>query len=253
MTETSKTHRFQSLDFEAFKTMAQDPNLSCYEKIGFPDSYRAGFEPCIFKDISNKLPNLSNKNKTILDIGPGCSELPQMLIDLCSKNAHKLLVVDSKEMLDHLPTRSFIEKFSGRFPKDLPEIFEIYKGKVDVILCYSVLHYIFTEGNLFDFIDQTLKLLAPGGECLLGDIPNISKRKRFFASSAGKAYHREFTKTDEDPLVSYNCIEHGQIDDAVIFSILNRARQAGFDAYVLPQGVDLPMANRREDILIKRP
>jgi hypothetical protein len=48
-------------------------------------------------------------------------------------------------------------------------------------------------------------------------------------------------------------IEHDQIDDAVVFALVQRARAAGFDAYVLPQDASLPMANRREDILIVRP
>jgi hypothetical protein len=32
-----------------------------------------------------------------------------------------------------------------------------------------------------------------------------------------------------------------------------RARNQGFEAYLLPQGDGLPMANRREDILITKP
>ena len=49
------------------------------------------------------------------------------------------------------------------------------------------------------------------------------------------------------------CRSRAKIDDAVVFSILGRARAAGFDAYVVPQAPDLPMANRREDILIMSP
>jgi hypothetical protein len=36
-------------------------------------------------------------------------------------------------------------------------------------------------------------------------------------------------------------------------SVLLRARAQGCDAYWLPQPADLPMANRREDILIIKP
>jgi hypothetical protein len=39
----------------------------------------------------------------------------------------------------------------------------------------------------------------------------------------------------------------------VVFAVLQRARAAGFHAYVLPQPAHLPLANRREDILIVRP
>jgi hypothetical protein len=38
-----------------------------------------------------------------------------------------------------------------------------------------------------------------------------------------------------------------------VFALLGRARAAGFDAYVVPQGAALPLANRREDVLITRP
>jgi hypothetical protein len=88
---------------------------------------------------------------------------------------------------------------------------------------------------------------------LIGDIPNVSKRKRFFSSQSGVSFHREFMKTSADPIVEYNRIEEDQIDDAVVFALLQRARLAGFDAYVLPQDPALPMANRREDVLIIRP
>lgn len=88
---------------------------------------------------------------------------------------------------------------------------------------------------------------------LIGDIPNISKRKRFFASEAGMRFHREFMQTSHEPRVEFNNIEHDQVDDAVIFSLLQRARAQGFDAYLMPQAESLPMANRREDILITRP
>jgi hypothetical protein len=88
---------------------------------------------------------------------------------------------------------------------------------------------------------------------LIGDVPNVSKRKRFFASAAGVRCHQQYTGTEELPEVTFNTIETSKIDDAVVFSILSRARAAGFDAYAMPQAAELPMANRREDILITRP
>ena len=48
-------------------------------------------------------------------------------------------------------------------------------------------------------------------------------------------------------------IRRGEIDDTVICALLTRARASGFDAYVMPQAADLPMANRREDLLFSRP
>jgi len=59
--------------------------------------------------------------------------------------------------------------------------------------------------------------------------------------------------TDAPPEVAFNRVEHEAIDDAVVLGLLARARAAGCDAYVVPQRDDLPMANRREDILIAKP
>lgn len=232
--------------------MAADESLSRYEKIGFPDTYRAGKEAAIFQDITTKLPQLSATEKIVLDIGPGCSELPLMLIDLCQRQAHELILVDSAEMLAHLPDAPTLKKIAGVYPQCRAAL-TAYAGRVDVILTYSVLHYIFAEGNVWDFLDTSLELLAPGGAMLVGDIPNVSKRKRFFSSPAGIKFHQAFTGTDEVPAVDFNQIERERIDDTVVLALVARARAQGCDAYVLPQADDLPMANRREDILITRP
>ncbi len=244
--------RFGDLGFDDFRRLAGDGSLSRYERIGFPDAYREGFEAAIFADIRKKLDLLDSHQRTVLDIGPGCSELPQMLIQLCQQRSHKLWLIDSKEMLAHLPDGRGIEKVAAMYPQ-CPEFLAEHRSKIDVILCYSVLHYILVDVGFFRFLDQSLDLLAPGGQFLIGDIPNISKRNRFFASATGRKFHREFMKTEEDIEVNFNRVEHDKIDDSVVMVVLQRARQAGFDAYVMPQGADLPMANRREDILITRP
>jgi hypothetical protein len=249
---TEDYKRFANITFEDFRRMAQDESLSAYEKIGFPDSYRKGKEELIFEDIVTKLPSLSGQGKLVLDIGPGCSDLPRLLIEKCREQGHKLLLVDSAEMLARLPNESFIEKFAFYYPSS-ETFLQSYARKVDVILTYSVLHYVFAESNVWKFLDYSLALLADGGEMLIGDIPNGSKRKRFFKSAAGIKFHQEFTGTNEIPDVVFNRIESDNIDDSVVLSLLMRARSAGFDAYVLPQRNDLSMANRREDILIRRP
>lgn len=246
------TERFSNLSFEDFRLMAKDNSLSIYEKIGFPNSYREDKEKIIFKDIMNKLPTLSQKKKCVLDIGPGCSNLPKMLIELCQKQNHSLILLDSKEMLDCLPDQDGVNKIFGSYPDCHPQL-DSWKGKIDVILCYSVLHYIFIEAGFFKFIDRSLSLLAEGGSMLIGDIPNISKRKRFFSSSNGINFHQSFTGKNEIPEVNFLQIEEDKIDDAAIIGLIIRARNQGYDAYWLPQDEKLPMANRREDILIIRP
>ena len=43
------------------------------------------------------------------------------------------------------------------------------------------------------------------------------------------------------------------ITPGMVLALLARARAQGFHAWALPQAAELPMANRREDILIRRP
>jgi hypothetical protein len=252
MTKTPN-HYFDSLTFEGFRELAVADGLSRFERIGFPDSYRDGYEAAIFRDISRKLTNLARNGQTVFDIGCGCSDLPLLLADTCARQGHMLVLCDSVEMLAHLPDDPFVRKAPGCFPRDAVGVLDEYLGRADVILVYSVLQYVFVDLPLFMFVDACLALLAPGGQLLIGDIPNVSKRKRFFASDAGVRCHRDYTGTDEAPAVAFNVPEPAKIDDAVVLSILSRARAAGFDAYVVPQAPDLPMANRREDILIVRP
>lgn len=252
MEKIEDLERFKNLTFRDFQRMAKDETLSQNEKIGFPDSYRKGKEEIIFTDITTKLGNLKKSNQVVLDIGTGCGDISSMLIGLCRKQRHSLLLVDSQEMLDHLPNESFIVKVPAYYPRDCAWLFQQYGRKVDVILIYSVLHYVFAEGNIFEFLDKSLTLLANGGQMLIGDIPNVSKRKRFFSSPSGIRFHKDFTGKDEVPEVAFNKLAAGQLDDAVFLSIIARYRYAGFEAYLLPQPSDLPMANRREDILIEK-
>ena len=242
--------RFKSIGFEDFKELAQNEGLSPSEKIGFPDSYRDGFDAGIFHDICTKLPALNEQGKTILDIGPGCGTLAQILLRHCKAQGHTLDLIDSAEMLELLETDIGVTKVSGAFPQECASYIQTRSGQVDAILVYSVFHYIFVEGNIHNFIDEALALLAPGGRLLIGDIPNSSMRKRFFESDTGKAFHKEFMKTDQDPRMSYNQLEAGEIDDAILVGLMQRYRAMGFHVYLSPQGADLPMANRREDLVI---
>ena len=242
--------RFKQLNFQEFQSLAQDNSLSPYQKIGFPDAYRQGKEQAIFQDILAKMPALSTKKATVLDIGCGCSDLVFMIIENSNQNEQTLLLNDGKAMLDLLPTTANINKVEGYFPNQTFAILNQFQNKIDAILTYSVFHYVFEEGNIFNFLDNCVNLLAPNGQLLIGDIPNISKRKRFFASPSGIKFHQHYTQTDTlPPAFSYE-IESNQIDDGVLFGIIQRYRNAGCEAYILPQSANLPMSNRREDILI---
>lgn len=247
-----KKNDFDNIGYNDFRRMATDPDLSANERIGFPDSYREGYESAILEDICLKVPNFGSRSKQILDIGPGCGILAELMIEYCRCQSHRLTLVDSSEMLAHLPDDDGVDKVAGFYP-DCYEALAHQEGKFDAIICYSVFHYIFVEASFWRFIDYSVKLLAPGGQLLIGDIPNVSKRKRFFASKTGIRFHQEFMNTTEVPAVEHDAVEVDKIDDGVILGVIMRARAEGCDAYWLPQPASLPMANRREDVLITKP
>jgi SAM-dependent methyltransferase len=244
--------RFASLTFDSFRELARDESLSEHERIGFPDSYREGSEAAIFADIRAKLPMLAERGRTVVDVGPGCAGLPRLLRELAREQGHALVFVDSQEMLDHHEPGPELRSVAARFP-DCAELIAELRGTVDAVIVYSVLQYALTDVSPFDFADAALELLAPGGRLLIGDLPNASMRKRFLASDAGAASHRAYTGSGEPPQVDFNRIERGQLDDALALGLLARARAAGFHAWIVPQPPGLPMANRREDILVERP
>ena len=134
---------FSALTFEDFREMAANPSLSRHEKVGFPDDYREGKEVHIFNDVVRKLPSLTRADGTFLEIGPGCSELPRMLIRHCARSNGRLLLVDSAEMLAHLPDGPGIAKYPGVFPDALGADLVELTGRVDTIIAYSVVQYVF--------------------------------------------------------------------------------------------------------------
>lgn len=244
--------KFTNLNFEDFKKMSRDKNLSIYEKIGFPDSYRKDKEEHIFNDIKLKASNLTLNNKVILDIGPGCSNLPRMILNQCKKNSHKIFLIDSDAVLNHLPDEDYIYKINAQYP-NCSKFLNDNNGKIDCILCYSVFHYIYPEITINDFLEYTLPLLSPGGQLLIGDIPSYDKRKRFFSSEAGIKFHNAFLNSNDHIKSHGDEIESKHINDKVLLSMISNARHKGFNAYILPQNSVLPMENRREDIYITRP
>ncbi len=239
------------LGYESLRKLARNPNLSDNEKIAFGRRNRN--EPAIFADILAKLPALKDTGRKIVDIGSGCGPLARLLIEHCAAQRHRLVLVDSPEMLALLPERCGAIKVEGPFPANAAAVIDAVGGGADGILCYSVLHVIYVDANPFHVIDDIIELLAPRGCALVGDIPNMSKRKRFFASATGADFHRRFMNTEDPPEITFNRPERGKIDDAVLAGIVQRAQSAGCDAYVLPQADDLPFANRRDDLLIRKP
>lgn len=238
--------------YQYFRTAAKDTSLTLNERCGFPEEYRAGRSEVIFADISSKLTVFGNNGSSILDIGAGCSDLTRHIIETTATKRQSLSIIDCPEMLELLPSRSHLRKIEGPFPDCLAQLSEPI-GPFDAILAYSVVQMLFVESNLFGFVDAATQLLAQQGQLLIGDIPNATMRKRLLASAAGKAYHKIHYGHLPEPDVVFNALAPGEIDDGVVLGLVFRMRAAGFQAFVVPQAPGLPMANRREDILIVRP
>jgi 2-polyprenyl-3-methyl-5-hydroxy-6-metoxy-1,4-benzoquinol methylase len=242
---------FANLNFEDFKRLALDGSLTNSEKIGFPNEYRQGLESTILRDIINKVSAISISGSRILDIGIGCGELAKKFAEHAERINLNVDAIDSSEVLSQLPDSLALNKIPGKFPDQVNV--EIKKANYDAVLIYSVFHYIYPESGCFKILDDVLPLLAPGGQLLIGDIPNVSMLRRFLASEAGQEYHKKYTGTDSVPQITLFPPLAGNIDDSVIIAMQMYARNAGFHAYILPQNPELPMSNRREDLLINKP
>lgn len=244
--------RFAGLRFDDFQRMARDESLSLNERSGFPESYRAGAEDGILADIVAKLPALNGEPATVVDIGCGATPLTLAIGKLCHDHGHELLLIDGPDVLAQLPAAPGVTKLAGRFPA-LPLVEAEWNARCDAIIAYSVMQFVFVEASIFAFLDAALAMLRPGGRILLGDLPNHSMRRRFLAGEAGRAFHHQYMQTDDEPDVSWPVLPTSELDDASVMALLSRARAAGFHAWLMPQAAGLPMANRREDLVIERP
>jgi 2-polyprenyl-3-methyl-5-hydroxy-6-metoxy-1,4-benzoquinol methylase len=134
-------------------------------------------------------------------------------------------------------------------------------GSFDCILIYSVVQCLPTLDDVKNFLDAAVELLQSGGRCLVGDLPNADKKRRFQSSSAGRAFEREWQKVASaspsevvqiaDAFRGMKAV--GKFSDADVVDLTLRYRERGFHAYILPQPPDLPFGRTREDLLIVKP
>jgi hypothetical protein len=113
------------------------------------------------------------------------------------------------------------------------------------------------------FIAKAAGLLAPGGRLLVGDIPNVDKKRRFAESPEGRRFQVEWDALMADPenvREAEWAREHladtpatAQFDDELVLAIMKRFRGDGLDVHCLPQPADLAFGHTREDLLIQRP
>lgn len=237
--------------FEKYKKMAKDNSLKDYEKVGRKYLFvgEDNKEINIFPDIREKLG--IKPGTVICDIGCGCSRPVLDLIDFSKSNNNRLILIDSKEMLGLLPDFNFIKKITCEFPR-CDRFIKQYKRSIDYIICYSVIHCVFPYDSTFNFLDKAIGLLKNNGKMLIGDIPNVTKKKRFLSCKNGIRFYQKWSGGKKIPKVIWNELEEGAIDEGIIFAILQRYRNMGCETYLLPQDDGLPINKTREDILIVR-
>ena len=194
-----------------------------------------------------------NKNDKLIDIGCGSGSITMHI----SKKVNTVTAVDFPKILDALKARSKKKKIkninyiSGNFLN-----LKIQK-KFNKILVYSVIHYMRDLNQLKILIRKMLKITLPNGKILLGEVPNISKKKRFLNSKIGKKIDQSF-KVDVERLnkkypKSMNLNNKFiSIDDKDLSSIIFYCNKLGADAYILPIENGLPFCNTRVNILIKK-
>ena len=232
-----------------FQSRAADSTLTNNEKIGFTESCRAGKEEIIADDIFKKLQISKRQKLSVLDIGCGCGPLAAHIIERVLQGGHLISVVDSPEMLAALEIDGGVKRIAGRFP-DCAKTVRHQIGPVDRIIVYSVLQYAFKDGCAREFVEAAASLLAERGRLLIGDIPNASMRKRFLSSASGQVHHRTHFDPDNDPDPKTIRVDGREIDDAFLLELVANLRRSGFNAFMMPQASGLPLANRREDLLI---
>jgi SAM-dependent methyltransferase len=216
-------------------------------------------EEHIWADILAKLPMRQGENG--LDIGCGCGTIALYMIEQAKRLGGSLTMVDFAKPIELLrdmlpvPTPAGITLLGGAFPELTPPT-----GPFDFILMYSVMHYM----DDFDrTMDAAVGLLRPGGRLLVGDIPNLSRKGRFLASDFGRAFDASYKSVPVESLPVYRD-HHELVDklvagnappltDAWLLRQVGRFRDAGFDAFILPQPPQLPFCFTREDLLIVRP
>lgn len=189
----------------------------------------------------------------VLDIGCGSGLL---LVPLSYLVAH-VTGIDHPDVVRDLGARFVrhnVTLVGGNFlDLDLGERFSL-------VIAYGVVNCLGEEAELMAFVDKAIACLAPGGRLLLGDIPNVDKKRRFLETAAGRAFEAEWQRamasspssSAERPALDPN-VRLLRYDDALVLRLLGRCRGRGLNAYVLPQPPDLPFGLSREDILIERP
>jgi SAM-dependent methyltransferase len=192
----------------------------------------------------------------LLEVGFGTGSL----ITRLAEHAGEVFGIDHPACVSRLAKAvpDNVSLIAGRWPDARPP------GTFDRIVAYSVLQYLQDRTSAEGFIEACVDALAEEGALMIGDLPNEDARRRLRASAAGQEFEAEWRRRvaqseQDDPDVAalheiFTRVPRAEpfIDDGFVLDTLSRYRQRGYEAYVVPQGRELPFSHTREDILIRR-
>ena len=238
--------------FENYARRAEAP-LSFTSRSGRYRCQQDGEKRAVL-DIATKLALVPTDD--LLDIGCGAGNLTIPLSFLVRSTTgidHPRIV----EVLRRRLTDEALTLIGGSFLEtEIP-------GRYQKILTYGVVSCLRDADEVVRFIEKAAGLLAPGGRLLVGDIPNVDKKRRFAESPEGRRFQVEWDALMADPenvREAEWAREHladapatAQFDDELVLAIMKRFRGDGLDVHCLPQPADLAFGYTREDLLIQRP
>lgn len=227
--------------YSTFQRMAESPqSVDSVWRVGFDSEVRIGFEQTIVDNIMAHLDSFCKDflqlEPTFVDIGGGSSELTLALNNALIRRNYSHIIVESPEMLKHLPSDVQIRAVEGRFPDNL-EILREITSKPSAILVYSVMQYVVKDGILDEFLDGIFALMEPGSISILGDLPNNDMRNR-----KREASNLRLEFSDARP-----------ISDSLIMEIMRKCNDQGLNTYLTYQFRDLPLSAHRLDLILHKP
>lgn len=235
------------ISFENYQHIAEQTETTNTEVAG-RYIFQQEAERRILSDLLNKLD--LQVTDTLLEIGCGPGNLLVPLANFCAEATG----IDNEAAIERLNKRlakdSKLIGIAGNFLE-----INLHTTAFDKILVYSVLQYLSSKKEALDFTDRALALLQPGGRLLLGDLPNRTKKSRFIISKTGQQTAKnwdELLKGSGSHPIEIKQVDSNMVtvDDSFLLDLMKHIRNKGFEAYLLPQPLDLPFGGSREDILV---
>jgi SAM-dependent methyltransferase len=232
--------------FENYAAIAQTLTVKDTEIAGRYE-FQAAAERLIVPDVLRKL-DICNED-SLIEIGCGTGNL---LIPL-SYFVAQASGLDNFGVIGRLKSRiggaSQMCLYEGDFLTTSIPLTSFSK-----VLIYSVIHYLEDESAVIAFVDKALQLIKPGGRLLIGDVPNLDKKKRFSETKRGialsKQWQNQVHAAGPHPMsLLPRDTSLVKITDRLIVGLIEHGRSKGFESYVLSQPPELPFGNTREDLL----